>query len=1378
MRKYLVTTFHLRKEVLLSSLVILLSFSVPIPVFGQNALQLKFKHYGLDQGLSQVTANCLLEDEQGYIWVGTQDGLNRFNGYNFKAFRSDPENPNSISNGHIKCMIEDSYGRIMIGTTGGLNVFDRKKETFKVVLSDAQQSHTLTHNHITALLEDSRHRIWVGTENGLNLMDPTTLTFESFNLNPSLTTLLANNYITTLWEDANDGLWIGTKNGLYLMDVANGTFVSFRHDPSEDFTLSSNEIEKVFQDSKEQIWVGTRDGLNLFDLSNNRFRKFIHDPFDLTTISDNHILSMYEDSDEKLWIGTAIGGLNLWDAANERFVRYQHNENDPESISNNTARGIVEDRSGNLWVGVSNKGLNVHDPRTRSFIHYRNNSGGRISLQDNAVRSILLDDQDRIWVGSFTGLTVIDRKNNSSKRYKHIPGDIYSLSANYVISMFQDHEDRIWLGTREGLNIYQPEGDRFIRFEGNDEVSLEGIEIESILQDHQHRMWVGTQNEGVFQIDLDRGGIKRFAIRRDKANFSQSTAACIVQDSEKRIWVGSAAGLFLFDPNKEIFEPIESQAIEGNDVRNITDGDNGKIWIGTNSGLHLFDPKTKIFKTYHEKDGLSNAVIYGALADDHGNLWLSTNKGINKFNPVKETVDVYDKADGLQSDEFNGKAYYKDEDGFLYFGGVNGLSIFHPDSLKENIELPQVELTDFLLFNQSVQVHDSSVLKLSLNYQDEIVLSYDQDMFAFEFAALNYKQPEKNQFAYKLEPFNEEWIYTDYKDRKAVFTRIPSGSYTFSVKASNDDGHWNEQERSIKLTILPPWWQTWWAVSLYTILSLGAIFFIARFQWRKIQLRNRLNLKRKEAEQYKALDKLKTQFFSNITHEFRTPLTLILGPSEQILKQSELDESFTRNQVELIRRNSQKFLQLINQLLDLSKLEDHQMSIDLYRGDLNEFVKDIVENFQSAANQKHIRLNLNSRLPVADYLFDRDKLDKVIYNLLSNALKFTPEKGTIEVTIGHSDEDIDKVNIIVQDSGIGIAADKLPHIFDRFYQVEGASTRKYEGTGIGLALTKELIELQGGTIQVTSEEGHGTRFVIEMSIAQAQAADAPEPARSESNATHQTFAIEDLPEIENGVIDPESEKQIVLIVEDNNDLRMFIQSVLREKYQILTARDGAEGIALALKHVPDLIVSDVMMPEKDGYELTEALKNHSLTSHVPIILLTAKSTLKSRVEGLTQGADAYLNKPFNVDELMLTVNHQIETRKLLQSKYSGTTNNGSQEPVGYSKIDQELIDRLHAFIETQLSNEDLSVDELIKEVAMSHSQLYRKIKALTNLSIAGFVRNYRLGRAFELLKSGTHNVTEVADMTGFGNRRYFHKVFVDKYHFPPSQVLKSDRESP
>ncbi|WP_422359220.1 hybrid sensor histidine kinase/response regulator transcription factor [Reichenbachiella sp.] len=1373
MRKYLVTTIHLSKGVLLIGLVMLLTFSGISPVVGQNAPDLKFRYYGLEHGLSQVTAICLLEDQQGYIWVGTQDGLNRFDGYHFKPFRSNPEDPSSLSNGHINCMVEDSSGRVLVGTKNGLSLFDAKKETFDVLLNEPARANSLSHNHVTALFEDSKNQIWVGTENGLNLLNSDASGFDHYDESPSSSTVLSNNYITSLEEDDKGNLWIGTKKGLNVLDIENRMVRSLYHDSANKFTLSSDEITKVFQDSKQQIWVGTRDGLNLYAPENKNFRRYLYDSDDETSINDNHVLSIYQDSNADLWIGTANGGLNLLNVANDTFVRYQHNEDDPKSLSNNTVWSILEDRSKNLWVGVSNKGVNFHDPRTRTFTHYQYSPDNSISLQDNAVRSVLLDDQNQLWVGSFTGLTVIDRKNNTSRRYRHNVGDSYSLSANYVLSLYQDHKNRIWIGTRNGLNLYEPKGDHFIRFEGNDKVSMKDIGIESILQDHQHQLWVGTNKKGVFRIDLDEGKIKRYAIKNDKTNFNQSTAACIVQDTENRIWVGSAAGLFLFDFKEDIFKLVESKVLSSNEVTNITEEPNGRIWIGSKSGFHLFDPKTKTLKSYHEKDGLSNAFIYGALADDTGNLWLSTNKGLNKFVPDQGTFTVYDHADGLQSDEFNGKAYHKDRNGFMYFGGVNGLSVFHPDSVGENTDLPQVVWTDFLLFNQSVQVNDSSVLKHALNHEEKIVLNYDQDMFAFEFAALNYKQPEKNQFAYKLEPFNEDWIYTDYKDRKAVFTRIPAGSYTFSVKASNDDGHWNEQARSIKLTILPPWWKSWWAMSLYAIVSLATIFLIARFQWRRIQLKNRLKLERKEAEQFKALDRLKTQFFSNITHEFRTPLTLILGPSEQILKQNKLDESFTRSQVELIRRNSKKFLQLINQLLDLSKLEDQQMSVELYRGSLNEFVKNVVENFQSAAYQKHIRLNLDSQLPISYHLFDRDKLDKIIYNLLSNALKFTPEEGTIDVTIGPSEVDGNSIALSVKDSGIGIAEDKLPYIFDRFYQVEGATTREYEGTGIGLALTKELIELQGGTIRVSSEVSKGTQFVVELPIEQVSSSEISTSQVDEASEIHQTFVLDDLPQVENQGIDPESEKQVILIVEDNNDLRTFIQSVLQEKYQTLMASDGAEGVALALKHIPDLIICDVMMPEKDGFELTKALKNNSLSSHVPIILLTAKSTLKSRVEGLESGADAYLNKPFSVDELLLTVNHQIQTRRLLQSKYTIGSKDSEEGEGGYSLMDQELMDRLHALIEAQLSNEEFSVDELIGEIGMSHSQLYRKIKALTNLSIAGFIRNYRLQRAFELLKSGTHNVTEVADMTGFGNRRYFHKVFVEKYNFPPSQILKS-----
>jgi ligand-binding sensor domain-containing protein/signal transduction histidine kinase/DNA-binding response OmpR family regulator len=1369
-------TFFFKKIVVLA-IVCFQAYSC----LAQNSPNLKFKKYGIEDGLSQVTSKCLLEDEQGYIWIGTQDGLNRFDGYSFKIFRNDPEKTGSLSSSYINCMIQLTNGQIIIGTTAGINRYYAQKESFDVYQNQPEKTNSLSHNNVTALLEDSKGRIWAGTENGLNLIDLETWTFERYRNNPNSSNSLSNNFIKSLMEDKAGNIWVGTKNGLNLLNEESQSFLSFHPDSSKPSSLSDNEITKIFQDRDGQIWVGTTNGLNRLD-SNGSFRRYVHDSSDLSSISDDHILSIFQDTSDNLWIGTSNGGLNLYNYSASTFVRYQHNADDPSSISNNTIWSMIEDRTGNLWIGVSNSGINFHDPRTQNFEHIKYQPNSNVSLLDNAVRSILLDDEEQLWVGSFTGLTVINRRNNRTRHYQHNADDPNSLNANYVISLFQDHQNRIWIGTSKGLNIYDPQHDQFIRYQGNQEIPIKNLIVETIMEDYTKGLWIGTYKNGMYQIDLEKGFIKKHIIKEDSDD-NQPKITTLFQDSKQRIWAGTDAGLYLLNPQKESFEKVNHKskgqgAISNVYIMNISEDLKGNIWIGTTGGFNLLDSDTDIFKSYHTKNGLSNDVIYGVLVDAKGFIWLSTNKGINRFDPETEVFTIYDQDDGLQSNEFNSRAYHKDKNGFLYFGGVNGLSVFHPDSVSDNTVLPPVVLTDFLLFNKPVNISDTSVLTISLNHLDEIILDYDQSMFAFEFSALNYKQPEKNKFAYKLHPFNKDWIYTNFKDRKAVFTSVPPGNYTFQVKASNDDGYWNEKGRSIQIRILPPWWLTWWAITLYMLISILTIGLIVYFQWRRVQLKNRLKLEQKEAEQFKILDQLKTQFFSNITHEFRTPLTLIIGPSEQILKQPKLDESFTRTQIEMVLRNSRKFLHLINQLLDLSKLESKQMSLDLYQGDFSEFVKKIVEQFDNAAKQKKIRLDFSSKLSVNDYLFDRDKMDKILFNLLSNALKFTPEGGLIQVRLQvkeGTDLSTNPIVITIEDSGIGIPEDQLPKIFDRFYQVDSTSKRKQEGTGIGLALTKELVKVHDGTIEVESNIEKGTTFTITLplEIASDGSKDKVKENPSQDQFTFSSPVIHEkiiASDITND-IDPESERPIVLIIEDNDDLRNFIDSIMREAYQTITAKDGIEGIEYALKFIPDLIISDVMMPGKDGFEVTHTLKSNPLSSHIPIILLTAKSTLKSRVKGLQEGANAYLTKPFNVEELILVATQQIETRKLMQAKFANN-NDQIENETTYKKTDQELINRLHAFIEIHLSNEELTVDELVKEVGMSHSQLYRKIKALTDLSIASFIRNYRLIRALELLKAGEHNVTEVATMTGFGDRRYFHKVFVDKFNYPPSKILK------
>lgn len=1345
---------------------------------------LKFRKYGLEDGLSQVTSHCIIQDAEGYIWIGTQDGLNRFDGNDFKVFRHDPSRKGSISDSHVKDLLEDKQGRMWVATNGGLNLFNKDTEEFTHWSHDQADSSSLSHNNVLDLIEDKQRRIWVGTEHGLNLLDQRNGTFHHFIADPNDTTTLSNDLILSMEEDDQGYLWIGTAVGLNKFDPVTETFTSYFHDPSNENSLSHDRITQVFSDALGTLWVGTRKGLNALDIESGTIRRYMHDPNLPGTISDEYILSFLEDQEHQLWVGTALGGLNLFDRTTNTFHHYKHTLGDPYSLSNNTIWTITEDSKHNLWVGVSSKGFNYVDRQTERFKHYRHVVDDPQSLLHNAVRAILLDHEDNLWVGSFLGLNVYSQKGRINLQYQHYPHDPFSLTASYVRSLLQDREQRIWVGTENGLNLYQPDSQTFshgIKDATGRTILTEGL-ICVLYEDQQGRIWIGS-NMGLYCISPGSTEVKHYTYSAsDSSSLSHPLVRNVYQDQKGRIWVGTEMGLNLLDPVTKTFkrflhERNNKQSLSNNIVNSIIEDQMGQIWVATAGGLNRLDPETGQFRIWREKQGLSNDVVYGILEDERGTLWMSTNKGINIFNPQDHSIAVYTQRDGLQSDEFNTGAFYQDWNGVMYFGGVNGLNVFHPDSLHESKETPTVVLTDFLLFNKSVNISDSSVLPKSVDHLTQITLGYEDDMFALEFAALDYQQPEKVQYAYKLEPYDKDWVYTDHTDRKAVYTRVPPGTYKFRVKATKD-GYWSNEDRSIELSVLPPWWQTWWANTSYGVIVLTIIFLVLRFQWKRIELKQRLKLEQQEGDQLKSLDRLKTQFFSNITHEFRTPLTLIIGPIEQMLRKENLEDAFVRNQLGLIRRNSQKFLLLVNQLLDLSKLEGKKMTVESYRGDLSEFIRDIVENFRLATQLKRIQLNYESKLPFGDYLFDRMKLDKIIYNLLSNAIKNTPENGSIrlEVTSAMNGENPDGIQMIVMDTGIGIAEDNLPHIFDRFYQVDGSTRRKREGTGIGLALTKELLELQGGSIEVLSELEKGTQFTVflPLQLAASSSDDGLENGSFESSASFEILnedLTEDISVKES--FDKNSDQPGVLIIEDSTDLRSFMKSILDPEYQILTAKDGSEGVTKALRYIPDLIISDVMMPEMDGFEVSSLIKQHQLTSHVPIILLSAKSNLQSRLKGYNTGVDAYLTKPFNTEELLVVVRKLLRSRQRLQQLFSeGKLKNSGQHESDLSDLDKSLIDTLHSHIEQELSNEDLVVEDLVREAGMSHSQLYRKIKALTNLSIAGFITNYRLSRALELLNEGAYNVTQVAYKTGFSNRRYFHRVFVEKFNCSPSEFRK------
>ncbi|MGH2642508.1 MAG: ATP-binding protein, partial [Chitinophagaceae bacterium] len=805
------------------------------------------------------------------------------------------------------------------------------------------------------------------------------------------------------------------------------------------------------------------------------------------------------------------------------------------------------------------------------------------------------------------------------------------------------------------------------------------------------------------------------------------------------------------------------------------------LWIGTaGGGLNKFDIQTKKFTHFTVKNGLPNNTINGILADDNGYLWISTNKGISKFNPANNTFHNYDINEGLTSNEFNPGAFYKNGDGEFFFGNIKGFNTFYPDNIYKSSYIPQIVFTGFRLFNNPVLPGSkNSPLKKSISETHKITLPYKDNLITFQVAALDYSEPDKNQYAYRLEGFDNNWINLG-NERLITFSNLNPGHYTLQVKASNSDGIWNEKGIFMAIYILPPWWRTIWAYIIYILFILTAIWLLRKAEITRLKLKNdlaleqsRLALEHQEAQKLKEIDHLKSRFFANISHEFRTPLTLIIGPLKDMM-QGGLSDKFA-SIVPAMYRNSQRLLQLINQLLDLSKLDSGSYQINTTRSDIVSFVKQITSIFLNAVKRKKIQLEVEVEEDLVKELhneknyfyFDEDVVEKVLTNLISNAIKFTEEGGRIIVSLGLSEEK-NHVALKVKDNGLGIPAEKIPYVFDRFYQVDDSTKRKYEGSGIGLALVRELMTLHGGSISAESSPETGTVFICLFPLNKKVIA--VEKVAAVEKANKGLDLEEDSPIIRSGRI-PEDGKSHVLVVEDNGDVRQYICDKLKGDYSLTECKNGREGMNVALNDIPDVVVSDVMMPEMGGFELCRRLKTDKRTSHIPVILLTARAEDADKLQGLETGADAYLIKPFNAQELQIRINKLIEGRNKMRAKFSGKLIVRPDE-IAVSSIDKEFITKLKKVVDSQIENPDYKVEQLSKEMNMSVSQLNRKLKAIINQSPAQYITAGRMHRALELLGSNSGTIGEVAWKTGFEDPGYFSKVFKAYFGCLPSEKDK------
>jgi signal transduction histidine kinase/ligand-binding sensor domain-containing protein/DNA-binding response OmpR family regulator len=1345
------------------------------------AQQPAFRHLTIDDGLSQNAVYSILKDSQGFMWFGTKDGLNRYDGRNFVIYQHNPFDSTTISDAFVMKLYEDSRGLIWTGSmSGDINVFHRETDVFQRISLMNDNDEKINSNEITEIIEGSDGTMWIGTiGNGLiNVIfdqnNENSYTFKQYLNDPNNEQSLSSNVVSNLLIDENETLWVGTENGINKFHADSERFTRTIFDTkhpeaprtSGDYKICSIHLSKEGND----FWIGTQSGMVQFDRNSGNYEFYPH-MYEVHRYGWGSVNRIAEDEMGNFWLGTA-GGLMRFDPLTKQYNYYRHDPLNPQSISHNLISSLFIDNTGILWAGTSGLGINILDFKANRFPTLTRTPDSSSRITGFSIRSILEDNSGDVWISA----DVLYRWNRETEELTSFetisdrPDDFGNTDA---YSMIQATDGYLWTASARGLFRYDPVSNESRLYNH----TLENIngqiypEVNAVFEDRDSTLWIATRNHFSKMIDREAGTFKHYRFNSSGSS-NNSPRPVIFQDLDGIFWIGTADGLIRFDASSETFSvfqnnPDQPNSLSNNLIKSIHADPihpERNLWIGTSGGLNKFDYRAGTFEHFTEKDGLPNEVVYGILPDETGNLWLSTNKGLSRFNPQSETFRNYDVFDGLQSNEFNTGAYFRSESGELFFGGIQGLNYFYPDEIKDNPHEPPVVLTSLKIGDEMIYFKSNpDLLEASVSESDKLTFSYRDDVITFGFVALDYSAPEKNEYAYKLDGFNNDWISSGNLT-SATYTNLPHGEYTFRVKGSNNDGVWNEDGLALAVIVTSPWWQTWWAYGIYGILMLSLLYGARRYELNRFSLKNQLEIERIQTDTLRNLDHLKSHFFANISHEFRTPLTLIIGQIETLIG-TEVGQK-EKQKLESVNRNAERLLELINQLLDLSKLEAGKMQLDAEPLNIVSFLKNLLYSFESLAESKNISLNFSSVQADIKISFDADKLEKVFFNLLSNAFKFTDSGGRIDLTIDLKNAGF--VEIVLIDSGIGISEDRLIHIFDRFYQADTSNTRKYEGTGIGLSLAYELVKLHNGTLEVESKVDVGTEFIIQLPFE-----DDLIPAQSDVTISKRTSPETGSPKLEIPDFDAllSEHDEMILIVEDNADVRSFIREQLEADYKILEAANGQEGIAISRRTIPDLIITDLMMPELDGYQFSEKIRSDVKTSHIPIIMLTAKAGLDPKIEGLEIGIDAYLTKPFHVKELQTRVKALIDQRKNLKEQFSHATY-FKPSTVTKSSVDQTFLKKAIEIIETRICDEDFRVEHFAESLNMSTSQLNRKLNALIDQPAGTFIRSIRLQRSAELLNQTDKTIAEICYEVGFNDQAYFSRAFKKQYGKSPSAFRK------
>ncbi|MBN1413719.1 MAG: response regulator [Bacteroidales bacterium] len=1363
--------------------------------FGLNlcgrSFTINFTHLDVNNGLSHNQVNCIYKDSRGFMWFGTMSGLNRFDGYTFKIYRHNPDDSSNINDSYISSIEEDHMGRLWIQTRIGYTIYNPETESFSDNMNDYLTSMGFPASQVSDVYRDRGGMLWLTQVNtGITGYDPEKQDIRTICHIANDDRSIVSNDISDFIQDNNKDYWLITHNG--ILQKIDGRSFNLVY---KDFRIHRKKGEhwmqyQLFVDHDNDIWIYTSNyssGVYFLDTRTKTIQLISKESGD-SRLNNNTIKGIIQDDDNMIWIGTDHGGINLVRKHNQTVDYLVSNPYDERSLNHNSITSLYKDDAGIVWVGTFKKGINYYHPDIIRFGLVSHQSLDPVNYDYDDVNAFFEDERGNLWIGTNGGgLIYFDRINNRFSHFRHNPSDPNSLSNDVIISLFIDSNKKLWIGTfYGGLNCF--DGIRFLhyRHHASDPGSLADDRVWTINEDSENRLWIGTLGGGLDLLDRKTGLFKHY--RFGDANSVQSDFIfSVTEDREKNLWIGTAHGISILDKQSGIFrhilqEPGNKEGLSNNNIINITCDSRGWIWIGTREGLNLYNREKSSFVKITRADGLADNTVLSILEDENGNLWMATSYGLSnmiidpKSTPdnLKYVVLNYDEPDGLQGKEFNERSACRTRGGELIFGGAKGFNIFRPGDININKNKPEIVFTGFEIYNTPVKVNERIngriVMKNAIASTDEIVLKHRENMFSIEFAALDYFQPRKNKYKYKLEGFNTNWIDTDASLRKATYTNLNPGHYMFRVIASNNDGYWNESGASIKITVLPPFWKTKAAFLIYFI-AIALLLLLLRFI---ILERERMNFRfqqeRKEANRRHEIDMLKIKFITNISHEFRTPLSLIITPIEKILKH--VDKVEIKDQLLFIYRNARRLLNLVNQLLDFRRMEYQQLKLCPAWGDIVTFTRDITYSFSDLAEKKNIALLFKTSVENLQTFFDHDKVEKIIFNLLSNAFKFTPVNGEITVSLdrqsndelpgGNGDPSLSWVVLKVKDTGIGIPEEKQEKVFEQFFQDDNFQVQINQGTGIGLSLVSEFVKLHKGRIILDSEPGKGSCFTVLL----------PVIAESVLNELHTADTLQAI-----GEPDPardkipgpkDKDKPTVLIVDDNDDFLFYLKDNLKARYNILEASNGIMGLNIARNKSPDLVVSDIMMPGMDGIVLCRTLKNDRHTSHIPVILLTARTSETQRMEGFETGADEYITKPFSFELLESRIKNLIHQREILKKTFQKRFDLTPSE-IQVTSLDEKLIRKAISIVEKNMANTEFSVDQLAREIGMSRVHLYKKLTSLTGKSPIEFIRVIRLRRAVRLVEKSQLSIAEIAYQVGFNNPKYFTRYFKEEFKILPSE---------